>query len=110
MPVTAITKLRVIVVIGCGVLIHLQGNIRHIIGRYSVEKGGVIVCGRDKGVRAIDTRLASGVDTVLSLPYFNQPGSAVVVKVDDFVVEYHIEISRRAIVEMGVSEGLARFI
>lgn len=72
--------------------------------RDTVKESGVIVIGGNQPVSLIDTDFSAGVDTVLSFPQFNEPGSVLMIKIDGFAVKDHLKMDGSPVVERAISE------
>ena len=58
---------------------------------------------RNVPICTVDTDLSTSADAVLPLPEFNQPGAAVIIKIDRLAVEYHLKPESLLVIEMAVA-------
>ena len=80
-----------------------EGTVQHLVFFRTGEPGGFVVAFRDNGIRVVDANLRAGIDTVLSFPEFNQPGSAPIVEIDGKRIENHLKAGRHIVIEPCVS-------
>lgn len=66
----------------------------HLLVGYGVIMGIFPLRGGEEGIGSVDTHLAACIDPLLSFPEFDQPGFALVVKIDGLVVEDHLKKGR----------------
>lgn len=87
-----------------GILVQPQGDIQHVIAIHAVKRNSGVVQGRYNTVRIVDPQFTAGIDAVLSLPEFNEPGAVIVVKIDGFVIIDHVKVRCSQIIEMHIAE------
>ena len=52
----------------------------------------------------VDTDFTAGIDAVLSLPEFDQPCPALIIKIDRLTVKHHIKMYSRSVKQSAISE------
>jgi len=77
---------------------------RNVAVRDCVEKRMISLTGFYQAVCAVDSDFCTSVDTILPLPEFNQPGAAVVIKVDWLTIENHMKKRSRAVIDIGITK------
>lgn len=87
-----------------------EAAVRHFIFLCGGEQSLFIVFLRDYGIRMVYADFRAGIDTVLALPKFDQPGSSPVIEIDRESVKNHLETGSHIIVEPGVSGSLLRSV
>lgn len=80
-----------------------ERTVQHFFLVSAEEPGGLVVACRDHAVRMVNADLRPGIDAVLSLPKFNQPGFSLIVEVDGEGVENHLEAGRQIVVKPGIA-------
>lgn len=80
-----------------------EGAVEHFRFIRAGEPGGFVVAFRNHGICVINANFRSGVDTVLPFPKFDQPGSALIIKVDREGVKDHSETGCQIVVKPGVA-------
>lgn len=84
--------------------VQFHGDRQHLTVRNALKKGGIVFLRGEDPVGLIDTNLPAGVDSILSFPKFDQPGPALVIKIDGLAVKDHVKMDGRSVVEGTVSE------
>jgi len=80
-----------------------EGAFQHFLLFRAGEPCAFVILFGNNGIGVVYADFCSGIDTVLSLPEFDQPGSAPVVKIDGETVKNHLKAWSHIIVEPGIS-------
>ena len=69
-----------------------HGNRQQLTVVSALKKSLFVFCRGKQSICTVNADFSSGVHSVLSFPEFNQPGLAIVIKVNWFTVENHIKM------------------
>ena len=80
-----------------------EGTVKHFMVIRAGEPGAFIFVFGNNGVGMVYADFRPGIDTVLPLPEFDQPGFALIVEIDGKCVKNHMKTGCHIIVEPGIS-------